>query len=139
MAIRITKRFTGITEETYAQATDWRNEQLLKLGRGQIVEPSSLNLGEWLVEWLDVYKKSNLRKRSYERNISLIKHCKTLFEVKLQSITPHMISKLYIDELADYSGETRKKVHNMLNDALRQAFHNNMIYKIQWKASPHLK
>lgn len=125
---RITKRFPGITEESHAKAIDWRNEQLLKLGRGQLVEPTMITLGEWLLEWVQVYKKPpKIRQRSYDRQLSLIKHCASIADLKIQAITPLTINKLYKD-LSDFSGETRKKVHNLLNDAFREAIRNKLVY-----------
>jgi len=119
---RITKRFKDPEE-----AVTWKNDQLTKLGKGQFVTPAGTTLGEWLLEWLRLYNKQNVRQRSFERNVSLAKHCQPISHYKLQELRPTHFQELYL-ELQQYSGETRKKVHNLLHQALDQAVNDKYIY-----------
>lgn len=79
----ISKRF-----DTEPEARNWLNEQLVDISKGQYIEPSNLTLGEWLIEWLQLYSKDNVRQRTYERYLSLAKHCEPISKMKLQALRP---------------------------------------------------
>ncbi|WP_312359833.1 hypothetical protein, partial [Stutzerimonas balearica] len=55
---RISKRFDGPDD-----AEEWRAEQVDKLYKGKFVKPSDLTLQDWLIKFLSVYKKGNIRER----------------------------------------------------------------------------
>lgn len=123
---RLSKRFSGLDEAIEQQANDWLTEQLYKISKGQFINPTGLTLGEWLVDWLQTYSKQNVRQRTYERYLSLANHCSPLADYRLQDLKPNHFQKLYVS-LDQYSGETRKKVHNLLHAALDQAVHDQLI------------
>jgi len=120
---RTTKRF-----DTPEEAEAWRTEQINKLYKGRFVKPSDLALQEWLLKYLSIYKKGNIRERSFDRDISIAKHCKPLAEQCIQDLIPSDFQKLLNDlKEEEYSGETRKKVYNLLNSALKQAVFERII------------
>ncbi len=107
---------------------DWLNEERLLIGRNQHIEPSSLTLYDWLRTWVDTYSKPNIRQRTFEGYSSQIDHTEPLWDMPLQKITPNHLQKLYNDMQEEgFSGETRKKVHQMLKKALRRAVINRYI------------
>lgn len=114
---RISKRFDGPDD-----AEEWRAEQVDKLYKGKFVKPSDLTLQNWLIKFLSVYKKGNIRERSFDRDISIAKHCKPLADYYIQDLLASDFQSLLNDMKANgFSGETRKKVYNLLNSALTQA------------------
>lgn len=122
---RISKRFPpGDAGQDMADA--WLTEQRHKIHKGQFIAPNDKTLGEWLIDWLQIYSKQNVRQRTYERYLSLAKHCKDIADYNLQDLKPLNFQKLYVS-LGEYSGETRKKVHNLLHAALDQAVHEQLI------------
>jgi len=108
------------------EGNDWLIEQLYNLSKGKFINPIGLTLGEWLVEWLQIYSKQNVRQRTFERYISLAKHCEPLAAERIQDLKPNHFQNLYVS-LGKYSGETRKKVHNLLHQALDQAVNDQLI------------
>ncbi|AJQ26878.1 tyrosine-type recombinase/integrase [Pelosinus fermentans] len=107
---------------------DWLNEQRLLIGRNQHIEPSTLLLHDLLVSWVEIYAKSKVRQRTYERYTSLINHVEPLWNMPVQKLTPDNIQGLYNDlQEEGFSGETRKKVHNLIRSALDRAIINRYI------------
>ena len=120
---RISKRFK---EEI--DAKNWLDDQRYMLRKGKFIEPSALTLGDWMVEFLEVYSKPPaVRQRTYERYVSLLNHLATIADVKVQDFTPHALQRLFAEQMAEYAGETRKKVHNLVSMALDQAVLNKII------------
>jgi integrase len=108
---------------------DWINEQRLLIGRNQHVEPQKLTLLSWLMTWVEVYSKPNIRQRTYERNLSLIYHVEQIGDIALQKLSPDHLQNLYnAMQEEGFSGETRKKVHQLIHNALKQAQINRLIY-----------
>lgn len=107
---------------------DWLNEQRLLVGRGQHIEPSALTVLDWVTTYVETYNRPNVRQRTYERNQSLINHLDLIKNLPIQKVTPTSLQKLYNDlEEEGFSGETRKKVHNLLHSAFKQAQKNRFI------------
>lgn len=107
---------------------DWLNEQRLLIGRNQHVEPSALTLYNWLYSWVETYAKPKIRQRTYEGYTSQIYHTETLWHVPIQKITPNQLQSLYNEMQEEgFSGETRKKVHQMIRNALRRAVINKYL------------
>ncbi len=119
---RISKRF-----KSESDAKNWLDDQRYMLRKGKFIEPSSITLGDWLLEYLEVYAQGNIRQRTYERYLSLVNHITTIAETKVQEFTPHALQRLYAEEMGHLSGETRKKVHNLISLALDQAVANKII------------
>ncbi|MDT8903265.1 tyrosine-type recombinase/integrase [Anaeroselena agilis] len=122
---RVSKRFSD-SDLGQQQAYDWLHEQLHHISKGVFVAPTDITLGEWLLEWLEIYSKQNVRQRTFERYVSLAKHVNPIAGYRLQDLKPTHFQKLYVS-LGHYSGETRKKVHNILHAALKQAIHDKLL------------
>jgi len=122
---RIAKRFSNLEtgeEEAYA----WLHEQLHLMNKGMLISPNEITLGEWLLEYLELYSKQNVRQRTFERYLATAKHCSPIAGISLQQLKPNIIQRLYKD-MDKFSGETRKKVHVLLHSALTQAINNRLI------------
>ena len=108
----------------------WVNEQLVAIGRGQSVEPSQLTVGQWVLDYLQTYKKPpKVRQRTYERYTHSAKHCVPIADLRLQDASlGRRIQKLYADLSDKFAGNTVIKVHNLLSLAFKQAKKNNYIF-----------
>lgn len=120
---RIGKRF-----KTSAEALSWKNEQLAEISQGSFVEPSNTTVGEWSITWLMVYKKDTLKRRTYERYLSLLKHLNQISGYKLQELQPVHVQNLY-KNLPTLSACTINKVHKILKAMITKACELDMIKK----------
>ena len=122
---RMSKRFPD-SETGQKSAHDWLHEQLHNMAKGTFIATSTITLGEWIPEYLRIYCRQNLRQRSFDRVLATAKHIAPLAEYKLQDLKPTHFQSLYV-ELGHFSGETRKKVHNLLYAAMRQAMRDGVL------------
>lgn len=130
---RTSKRF-----DTEPEAEDWVALKRAEMGLGTFIAPSDVKLGDYIVEWLETHVEEDVRQRTMDRYISLLAHVKPLADKPIQDITATMLKKLYnnikvkrvhkdpktnekIIEMVKASGETKKKVHNLLHACLEQA------------------
>jgi len=130
---RPSKRF-----DSEQEAEDWVALKRAEMGLGTFIAPSETKLGEYMVEWLETHIEPDVRQRTLDRYISLTAHIKPLSDKPVQQITATMLKKLYnnikikrvhkdpksnekIIEMVPASGETKKKVHNLLHACLEQA------------------
>ena len=130
---RTSKRF-----DTEQEAEDWVSLKRAEMGQGTFIAPSEVKLGTYIVDWLETHVEPDVRQRTMDRYISLLAHMKPLADKPIQDITATMLKKLYngikvkrihkdpdtkekIIELVSASGETKKKVHNLLHSCLEQA------------------
>ena len=130
---RTSKRF-----DTEQEAEDWVALKRAEMGLGTFIAPSEIKLGNYIVEWLETHVESDVRQRTMDRYISLLAHMKPLADKPIQEITATMLKKLYnnikvkrvhkdsktketVIEMVPASGETKKKVHNLLHSCLEQA------------------
>lgn len=130
---RASKRF-----DSEPEAEDWVALKRAEMGLGTFIAPSETKLGEYIAEWLETHIEPDVRQRTMDRYISLVAHMKPLLDKPVQQITATMLKKLYngikvkrvhkdpktgekIIEMVPASGETKKKVHNLLHACLEQA------------------
>ncbi|HML33798.1 tyrosine-type recombinase/integrase [Sporomusa sphaeroides] len=130
---RASKRF-----DSEQEAEDWVALKRAEMGLGTFIAPSETRLGEYMVEWLETHIEPDVRQRTLDRYISLTAHLGKLKDKPIQQITATMLKKLYnnikvkrvhkdpktkekIIEMVPASGETKKKVHNLIHACLEQA------------------
>ncbi|MFC5773723.1 tyrosine-type recombinase/integrase [Ectobacillus antri] len=121
-----TKRgFTSKKEASLAAA-----EEELKLANKDEVENVPVSLEHFLYDWLSLYKKSNVRKNTFQlhqRNIAthILPHFK---KVMLKDIKPIMYQK-FIHKLAakGYSKRTIEIIHSTMNNAMKKAIQLNKL------------
>jgi integrase len=130
---RTSKRF-----DTEPEAEDWVALKRAEMGLGTFIAPSEVKLGAYMAEWLETHVEPDVRQRTMDRYISLLAHIKPLADKSIQDITATMLKKLYngikvkrihkdpktkekIIEMVPASGETKKKIHNLLHSCLEQA------------------
>jgi Site-specific recombinase XerD len=111
------------------EALNWKNEQLHKMAIGTFVNPNNLTVGEWIVHWLETYKKNTIRQRTFERYASLSKHLSSIAHYKIQELTPVIVQQLYTNLLTVLSANTIAKVHKLLKDSFNKATELSLIEK----------
>jgi integrase len=100
------------------------------LWTGTYIEQSNIYLGEWLKQWMEVYKKKTLRATTYEcYQMYLQKHIykNDISCLRLVDLKPFHIQRFYNDLDDKLASASIRKVHNILKSALTQAFKNDLI------------
>ncbi|KYZ74848.1 hypothetical protein AXX12_18580 [Anaerosporomusa subterranea] len=129
-----------------------------KQSRGELPKTNMINLGDWMISWLENYKKPNLRQTTYENYETIIKtHIlkSQISKAQIQKLTTDQIQKFMaakaekgktvaVKEEVQENGQTVIKVkhiegplshrtvnfvHFLIQAALEQALKNNIIVK----------
>lgn len=110
--------------KTKAEAEKWETEQRYKLDKGYHVTKSEIMLVDYLYQWLEEYKKGEIRKNTYNQHLQNIKnHIEPYFQkVKLKDIN-HMRYQKFINYLNEkgYSQRTMEIVHGTMYGAFQIA------------------
>ncbi|PPA82808.1 site-specific integrase [Brevibacillus laterosporus] len=118
----------GFTTKKEAQLAASEDEKKLLEG----YEQEEVSLNEYLITWLNEYKKDTVRKNTFElhkRNIE--NHIIPFFKnIKLRDIKPITYQK-FLNQLSDkdYSKRSIEMVHTTLNNAMEKAITLNNIEK----------
>lgn len=138
---RATKRF-----DTEQEAEDWVALKRAEIGLGTFIAPSEVKFGEYIADWLETHVKTEVRQRTYDRYITLLSHMDKIASKPVQLITATSLKKLYNNikvkrtrkdpatgkkVITEYpaSGETKKKVHNLVRSCLNQARIDQLIQR----------
>lgn len=119
-----------------ADAVAWRDETRAKLGRGELGRPTSLTVGEWLTQWLEL-AKSKVAPKTHRTDASVVKlHVSPhLGAVKLRELRPIDVEK-WLAGLhgAGLSQHLRHKAGRALRNSLNAAVRAGVLV-----ASPMLR
>jgi integrase len=129
------KTFYGKTRKEVVAKMDEAKSQLMQ---GTFTEASKITLGEWMVKWLEEYKKPTIRQNTFESYYDVIKtHILPcgISRVKLQKIQACDLQSFYNDKLKngriDNKGglSTRyvRYIHTLIREALEQALKENLV------------
>lgn len=99
---------------------------------GTFTEPNKITLGQWLLNWLEVYQKPpRVTPSTYAMRGILIKNhiLPNLGNIQLQKLRPSAIQTLYTEKLEkeNLSTQTVRHIHNILFGALKQAQKDGLI------------
>jgi len=123
---RITKNVNG--RKTLAESI--MIDIISELKQGTYTEPNKITFGNWLITWLNDYKKLDLRQSTWESyEIQARLHIiPALGALYLQDLRPEHLQKLYSDKLkAGKSSRTVRYIHQVAHGALEQAVKNKLI------------
>lgn len=123
---RLFKRF-----KTEQEAVMWKTEQLSSMHKGTFVAPSNITVGEWVLEWLETYKKGSVAQSTYEHYLYLATHLQFIADIKLQELTSSQVQKLYkeLEDQTKLSKHTIHKVHKLMKDNFNKAYTLDLINK----------
>lgn len=115
------------TFETRREAKAWRNSQRSAADRGEIVLPSKVTVGEWMVTYIESKRKI---RESTRRQLSLhAAHItRALGTVPIQKLTKHQIVA-FVYGLGG-QGSHQRAVYRTLRAALRAAVDNGLLAKV---------
>src|SRR5690554_3475221 len=60
--------------KTITEVRNKLNDAKYKLAQNKLVRPSSLTLGKWMDEWLEVYKKNSVKQSTYRAYASWVEN-----------------------------------------------------------------
>jgi integrase len=110
--------------KTKGEAEKWETEQKYKLDKGHEVAKTSLSLVDYLYQWLEEYKKGNVRPNTYHKHLQVIKvQVEPYFQkIKLKEVD-HMKYQKFINDLNEkgYSQATMEKIHSTMFGAFNIA------------------
>jgi integrase len=96
---------------------------------GFVFDAGTLTLGDYLDKWLKDSVKNTVRRSSYVRYEGIVNNhvSPTLGRLKLKSLTPAHVRRLYIEKLETLSPRSVNYIHVTLHKALRQAVRDGLI------------
>lgn len=112
---------------TKKEADEWLLLQRAEAQKGNYIPPSNMTVGEWLIEYIKVFRAPNMRPKSLERLLQYSAHLAPLSDIKLKDIEPFRIQKFYTELPSDMAGCSKKKVHGLLKSCLQKAHALKMI------------
>lgn len=124
---QIRKSFTAKTRKEVA---DWINKQIADKKKGQLVNTNKIKLEDWLDQWLNKYKRINVKQTTYDSyNVTIKTHINpSLGAYQLQKLNTDIIQG-FINEMADdgLSARTIEYSVYVLSAALKQAIKNKLL------------
>ena len=130
--LRLLKTKSGFTRKRDAEA--FLRKWLVELDENRYVEPTKETFASYMEHWFTTHyqkriKESTISNRKYAMDKHLIRE-NPFANKELSKISTEMIDALYNDKLDEgYSTNTIRKIHQMLNQAFKQA--------IKWKKVAH--
>ena len=117
------RTFRGTKKEAQAELST----MLHNLGRGQVISPSQMILGEWLEEWLTSAIQPHKRLRTYETYRSVIeRHLKpSLGQYRLCDLRASHLQAYYQSE--KLAPATLQQHHTILHSALKAATMQDLV------------
>lgn len=84
-------------------------------------------VGEWAVQWLEIYKKDKIAYKSYKNyEMYINKHIiPALGGLKLEQVRPAHLEKFYLSKM-DLSGAARRDMHTVLRGVFETAIDNKL-------------
>ena len=108
-----------------SDAKDWLALKKAEVIQQEYITPSDDALGPFSLYYLETFCKTGLRARTYEGYSSLLTHANPIAAIPMQELKPDDFVNLYAS--IDRSGSTKKKLHQLLKQILRQAVVENKI------------
>jgi integrase len=123
-------------KSVYGSSRKEVEEKLKKLKNsifsGTFIENDSIRLGEWVKEWIEIYKKNSIKESTYECvMIYAIKHIYThdISCLKLTQLKPFHFQAYYNEKLKVLAPASIRKLHNIFSASLNQAIQNELLNK----------
>lgn len=119
---RISKRFSS-----NAEALQWLTETRADIYRDEYIPTSDITLGEWVIRYLEMYKKSSIRENTYELYLILATHFDSIANYTLQSVNSDILQKFFNTQLETLSLSTVKKLRSLLSQSFNKAIEFKII------------
>lgn len=119
---RVIKRFN--TEE---EANKFLTVTKASMITGDYIESNVITVGQWLAQYLELYRKPNLKQKTYLDYLDTAEHLAPLYDIQLQKLTPNRVQLFYNGLSGSQSQLT--KIHNLLKSAYTKAVQLDMVKK----------
>ncbi len=120
---RITKRFNS-----KAEASTWISNMIADISNNSYIPANNITVMEWVLEYLETYKKDKLRPKTLVRYLQTANHLNAIGNIPLQKLTARMV-QLFYRELPDMSQSNKIKIHRLLSAAFNKAYVLDMVSK----------
>lgn len=117
---RISKRF-----ENKSDALQWLTETRADIYRDEYIPSSDITFGEWILTYLETYKKNTVRATTYQTILVLIKHIAPISDYALQDVTNIMLQKFFNELCVAVS--TKRMLHSRIKSSMQKAVALGMI------------
>lgn len=120
---RLSKRFN-----TKDEADAWRLELAMKFRKGIYIPKQNITIGEWIVQYLDVFVKNKVRTKTFNDYLDAAEHiCENYASKMLQKVTP-LETQTFLNTL-DASIYVKEKVGELIKRISKKAYALNVIEK----------
>lgn len=113
-----------VCAKTRKECADKVNKLITDRDSGSLVKTDKLTVEQWLTQWLENYKKVNIKQTTYDSyNLTIKKHLvPQIGSCQLQKLTTNMVQKLIKDMIAkDFSARTIEYAVYVLSSAIIHA------------------
>lgn len=118
---RLHKRF-----DTEDEANAWRLELAMKFRKGTYIPKKDITVGEWIVQYLEVFVKSKVRAKTFNDYLDAAEHIDEEYASKLlQKVTP-LETQMFLNNL-DASVFIKEKVGKLIRRISKKAYVLNVI------------
>lgn len=120
---RVSKRF-----KTTEEAENWLEDNRFKIRHNSFTEPSTIRTGQWVLQYLDTYKRG-LRPRSFNLYLSAVEKLSPIADIPLQKLTSMDVQRLLNSLKGNISPGYIKKIYTVLNMAIKKAVALDLLNK----------
>lgn len=113
---RIAKRFS-----TKAEAQEWLTTTQADIFRGSYIQDSQQTLGEWVLEYIDTYKRPSVRPSTLARYYDTMKYIAPISKYRLKELTSLTVQRFYNNLPSNLSASSNRQIQNLLQAAIRKA------------------
>ena len=112
---RLSQRF-----KTKKEAKEWLAVLQADISKNTYVQPNSISLGSWMLDFLQTYTAPKVRPKTLERYMQSAAYLAPIANMPLQKLTAHNIQQFY-NELPEMSPSSKNKIHKLLKSAVTKA------------------
>lgn len=119
---RVKKRFN-----TQQEAEEFGAVTKASMITGEYVETNNITVEQWIAQYLELYRKPNVKLKTYVDYLNTAEHLAPLYNIQLQKLTTNKVQSFYNKLKGSQSLLT--KIHNLLKSAYTKAFQLDMVKK----------
>lgn len=109
-------------------ARSFMRQTVEKRARGYKLTNERKTVGQWIIEYLETYKKPRLKETSFHRQLNSAGKLTPIAEIPLDHLLPIDVQQLYNSlKKEGQSGSSINKVHKLLKEAYKRAKSNKLI------------
>ncbi len=111
--------------DTWDEADAWLTEIKNSVLKNTYIPADNITVGQWIVQWLTVYKRPVIRENTLIRYKQVVAHAEPIANIKLQEITTPTIQDFL--NTVDMSANGKNKLYMRLSEAFAKAYSLRML------------